>query len=354
MKIALYSPYLDTFGGGERYFWTVGSHWASKGHQVDVLLDKHLQTLDCESIRQTSQDRFGLDLSNINFVKAPFGQGANDLARVLFLCRYQAVFYLSDGSIFFSPAGKSILHFQVPFGKSQATDFFGKIKLASWKQVVVNSNFTKNIIDLVWGVKSKVIYPPVTQQSQIHQKNKIILSIGRFTNLLNSKKQDILVDVFIKMCQSGFSGWKLQVAGAKQDEHFLQELKRKSQGFPVEFFVDISQQELVSLKNKATIFWHAAGFGETSPERQEHFGIAVAEAMAAGCIPIVYKGGGVPEIIDHGQNGFLWQDTEELSNYTRMITSDHALAEKISQAASEKVRIFSQNRFEREIDELIT
>lgn len=353
MKIALYSPYLDTFGGGERYFWTVGSHWARSGHQVDVLLDTHLQTLDYESIRQTSQDRFGLDLSNINFVKAPFGSVANDFTRVLFLWRYQVLFYLSDGSIFFSPVGRSILHFQVPFTRSQATNLFGKIKLASWKQVVVNSNFTKDIIDKVWVVKSKVIYPPVTQESQIHKKDKIILSIGRFTNLLNSKKQDVLVDVFVKMCKSGFSGWTLKMAGAKQDEDFLQELKKKSFGFPIEFFVDINKQQLLKLKSEATIYWHAAGFGETAPEKQEHFGIAIAEAMAAGCIPVVYQGGGIPEIVDHGQNGFLWQDREELAVYTKMICQDSKLSEKMSQAASEKVRIFSQERFEGEIDELI-
>ena len=38
MKIGIYSPYLDTLGGGERYMISLASHW-SKSHEVSVYWD---------------------------------------------------------------------------------------------------------------------------------------------------------------------------------------------------------------------------------------------------------------------------------------------------------------------------
>ena len=49
------------------------------------------------------------------------------------------------------------------------------------------------------------------------------------------------------------------------------------------------------LRAHAAIAWHAAGYGESerrAPERFEHFGMAVAELMMSGAVPIVFDGGG--------------------------------------------------------------
>jgi len=36
----------------------------------------------------------------------------------------------------------------------------------------------------------------------------------------------------------------------------------------------------------------------------EHFGITTVEAMAAGCVPLVYDSGGQAEIVSSGYNGY--------------------------------------------------
>ncbi|MBU4190339.1 MAG: glycosyltransferase, partial [Candidatus Thermoplasmatota archaeon] len=59
----------------------------------------------------------------------------------------------------------------------------------------------------------------------------------------------------------------------------------------------------------------AAGFGvdeEKEPEKVEHFGITTVEAAAAGCVPVVIRKGGQPEIVKEGINGLLWEKEEEL------------------------------------------
>ena len=60
MKIGFYNPYLDGFGGGERYTLTLASHW-SKNNDVSIFWDDF-------SIVKKSEDRFGLDLSRISVV----------------------------------------------------------------------------------------------------------------------------------------------------------------------------------------------------------------------------------------------------------------------------------------------
>ncbi len=56
------------------------------------------------------------------------------------------------------------------------------------------------------------------------------------------------------------------------------------------FHVDAPGAELADLYARASIFWHAAGLGEDAeddPNRMEHFGISIVEAMSAGAVPVV-------------------------------------------------------------------
>src|SRR5688572_6649114 len=109
MKVGIYSPYLDTVGGGERYMLTMAEGFSAKD-DVDVFLDSHLQTLDLNPIKDKVSKLLNLDLSKINFIKAPFGKGTKVWERLNFLKRYDLFFYLTDGSIFYSSAKASILH----------------------------------------------------------------------------------------------------------------------------------------------------------------------------------------------------------------------------------------------------
>ena len=44
--------------------------------------------------------------------------------------------------------------------------------------------------------------------------------------------------------------------------------------------------------------------------------MAIAELMAAGAAPVVYDGGGLREIVEHGHSGFRWRSLDELSRWT--------------------------------------
>jgi N-acetyl-alpha-D-glucosaminyl L-malate synthase BshA len=60
------------------------------------------------------------------------------------------------------------------------------------------------------------------------------------------------------------------------------------------------------------------------PSELESFGLAALEAMACEVVPISTKAGGVPEVIDHGQTGYLADvgDVETMARYAIELLND--------------------------------
>ncbi|MGB9706538.1 MAG: glycosyltransferase family 4 protein [Microgenomates group bacterium] len=350
-KAGIYDPYLDTLGGGERYMMTAAECLLEKNWQVDIFWNH-------PEISSRIKDRLGINLNRVNFVEDIFYSKKNLLERIKITQKYDLIFYLSDGSVPFLFAKKNILHFQVPFHGIGGKGLLNKIKLKSIDEVVCNSRFTKKFIDKEYGVKSKVIYPPVAvEEFKPSKKNNIILSVGRFSRLMQAKRQDVLVDTFGQMAEN-LSDWQLILAGGTdvgKDKAF-DALKKKARNLPVKIIENPSFSELKKLYAQAKIFWAATGFGveeNRKPEKVEHFGITTVEAMAAGCVPLVIAKGGQKEIVNHGVNGFLWQKKEELMKLTQQLIKDDQFLRKLSLEAIKKSKIFSRGRFCEEFSSLV-
>ncbi|MAG59630.1 hypothetical protein CMO96_02460 [Candidatus Woesebacteria bacterium] len=340
VKAAIYNPYLDTVGGGERYTMTVASVLEKNGWDVDIVWDD-------PSIIQTLGDRLGIDLSGVNVV-FDIGRGA----------RYDFIFWLTDGSIPMLFGKRNVLHFQTPFHNVGGRSLLNKAKLAKISKVVCNSKFTKGFIDKEYGVDSAVIYPPVSvSEFRPAKKENLIIAVGRFSRLQQAKRQDVLIKVFKKMQDGGLKGWKLAVIGGSEvgGTSFVKELRESAKGYPIEILENLPFEEVKKFYAKAKIFWSAAGFGideQKNPEKVEHFGITTVEAMSAGCVPIVFAGGGHKETVKDGKNGFLWNTNEKLAASTSNVINDRKLADQVLMAAAKDAKRFAESRFEKEILEL--
>lgn len=347
MKAAIYSPYLDTFGGGEKYMMTIAETLAREGFDVDVLLDEHLSVFGVDYLKSTLMSRFNLELTDTNFIKAPMGEGSSFLNRLFFLKKYHILFYLTDGSIFIPGARKNILHIQSPLPGPKS--FWGRIKLKSWNLIIYNSQFTKVNSYKNWPILSSVVYPPVdVLKIKPLKKKNYILSVGRFFGYLKDKKHEVLIQVFKDLYKEKlFKGWSLHLAGgaSEGDQPYLNQLKQMAVNFPVFFYPNLSFDELVKLYGQSSIYWHASGYGESNPVKMEHFGISTVEAMAAGCIPVVIKKGGQIEIIEDNKSGFLWETIDQLKSYTVKLVMDTKLREKMAKLAILRAGFFSKNKF---------
>lgn len=341
MRAAIYNPYLDTLGGGERYTLAFTRVLMNAGFLVNV------QWRDPD-IKRRFEERFGANLKSVKIVKdIKRGDG------------YDICFWLSDGSIPLLRARKNFLHFQFPFRDVNGKSLINKMKLIRINKVICNSYFTKSFIDQEYGVQSIVIYPPVdVGKIKPKRKENIILYVGRFSQLEQAKNQHILVEVFKRLVSSGIKNWKLILAGGKEvgAYEYLKKLKKSIKNYTILILENPKFDELIDLYGKAKIFWSAAGFGvneKKEPKKVEHFGISIVEAMAGGCVPLVFSAGGPREIIEDEETGYFWKKQGDLLKKTKLLIQNNKLLGNLSKNARLASFVYEYERFEAEVSEII-
>ncbi len=134
------------------------------------------------------------------------------------------------------------------------------------------------------------------------------------------------------------------------DIDFLASIREGAADLPVFFHINCSVQELKTLYGESLIYWHATGLGrnlDEEPEKAEHFGISIVEAMSGGAIPVTLNTGGPTEIITEGVNGFFYDDLDGLVSQTmRLLSStDKSVLEQLSLAAQSRAKDFSYDQF---------
>ncbi len=322
---AIYNPYWDALGGGERYAAALARLLLDHNWQVDIQWP--------QDVTGVVRERFGIDMAGVNFVSN------------LRPSRYDLLFWVSDGSVPISFAKKTIIHFQIPFHDRRSGSWGNKFKMRFY-QAVCNSFFTKSYIDKTYAISSQVIYPPVAvDRFKPARKQKLIVSLARFSRLLHAKRQDVLIDAFAKL---NLPGWRLVLAGGADDPDYFRQLLQKASGRNIELRQNITSDQVGELLAEAKIYWSATGFGvdpDLYPEKLEHFGVTPVEAMAAGAVPIVTALGGHLETVRNGQTGFLWHTLDELVYQTTKLAKDTRLWDKMSQRAQSHSRQFSTSVF---------
>ena len=309
-KALIVSPYLDHLGGGERYMLSLASVLESLGHAIYFAWD------NLEEINQLST-MLGIELQNPQLdptVKNLYFSH-NPLSMYRSTRPYDVVVYLSDGSIPLLSGKHNLLHMQVPFHGVRGKSWQNQLKKRLISSVIVNSHFTKQVIDTEFGINSTVLYPPVAPLKP-GQKENLILSVGRFEPSLNTKHQDVLIEAW-RTLSPQLPGWKLVLAGASSSEDWVAKPRQLAADLPIQFEVNAPHAMLCDLYARSRLYWHAAGYGvdeSKNPELTEHFGISTVEAISAGCIPLVVPAGGQKEIVQ--DPSLHWTTIEELITKT--------------------------------------
>lgn len=180
------------------------------------------------------------------------------------------------------------------------------------------------------------------------EAERVILYTGR---LHPEKGVHLLVEAFARWRGSApQANWKLRIIGpwkASQGgggEAYRQTLAAKSGAFPgeVEIVEPIfDHARLVAEYRRASVFVYPslAEFGET-------FGLAVLEAMAAGCAPIVSGLGCFSDFIRPDENGVVFEHrgvdpVRALTDALIGLTSQHERRERMRSAAWKTARNYS-------------
>jgi glycosyltransferase involved in cell wall biosynthesis len=348
VRVGAFNPYLHTRGGGERYFLEAASVLAQR-HEVEVLVPPGPSA--ASALGEELAALFGLNVGQLRFVAAPTKIDGREYSC---LAAYDASLTVTN---LYPPASVprphvSILQFPwdvthwSPIRRWRASRAFRRCD-----RVVTYSSYVRDWVRRIPGGHSEVVSPgvlPIPAGSE--PRDPLILAVGRFTAGGHNKKHAAMIEAF-RSVSTLLPGWRLIFAGiaGPKDSGYIDALRGASRGLAVEFKVNVPRLELESLYRRASFLWHATGFGEDPdehPELMEHFGIVVVEAMSAGCVPIVFRGGGLPEIVDDGNDGVTWTDTEDLVSATARLAHDPAQYREVTLRAKLKAQAFGRKRFE--------
>jgi len=236
-------------------------------------------------------------------------------------------------------------------------------RVQNFNSVIANSQYTQKWIKKYWDASSTVLYPPISlvrPNQKITKKNQIC-SVGRFFTLGHGKKQEIMIEAFKKLCNQGLKNWELHLAGGlgleSTSQTYSKKLKEISNDYPIFLHFNESRQFIENLYLKSKIYWHAAGYSENpnkNPIKFEHFGITPIEAMSANCIPILFNGGGLSEVIKLlklDSKLHLFNTIDELvTNTQKIINYNLKLSPNINQQLES---LFGLKRFREQFKKII-
>lgn len=329
---------------------------------------------------------FGIKLNHTNFLFAenqvPFkkfpGSGILNFIRMMFFDHrigegYDLMVCITHTMPPLCYAGAGILHVLFPSTSKRLSDVlatrrgsFGmmlkrfilscyyrfaiKKHLATYDLLTANSEFTAEWCGRYWRTADwKSWYPPVSLQKPPEEIARAgsIISVGRFDGH-GCKMQREMVQWFRRLDVAGselvLAG---TCAGTPLAQSYLRDTIAAGEGADCRFLVNCGFGALSDAYRISRIYWHAMGYGAAvdNPFKMEHFGMTTVEAMSAGCVPVVFAGGGQLSVVDHGVNGFHWKTPDELLRYTRILLADETLWQKMSRAAVEKAQQYSVDNF---------
>ena len=167
-----------------------------------------------------------------------------------------------------------------------------------------------------------------------------------------------MVQAFRRLHDSGrVDGWWLHLVGgcSPEDRAYALAVKREALGLPVHVHLSAPGAVLTDLLGRASIYWHAGGLGEdpeTHPDRFEHFGISVVEAMGAGVVPVVFGAAGPAEVVRDGVDGLHFRTLDELEP-TAASSPTIRIAGRRSAATPRERTEFAPDAFGRRLDTVV-
>jgi alpha-1,2-mannosyltransferase len=218
--------------------------------------------------------------------------------------------------------------------------------------VLTNSKFSERAIWKYLGKNAVVLYPAVDIERFMtvageRRREPLVISCGRYSP---EKRYELVLEVAAKVGGRGRFAIVGMSNGRISDEYYEKLINMKTRmGLDnVKLYRGISFDELLELYARATVFLHAM--------KNEHFGIAVVEAMAAGLIPVVHRSGGPWEDILQGKQGtygYSFLTADEASQIISGIL-DRGISEEMKRRNIEYASSFSSAAFQDKLLKIIS
>jgi len=216
-------------------------------------------------------------------------------------------------------------------------------------RMLTNSDWTGARIRECYGVTAKTIYPPVTPAPTTlawQFRENSFAAVGRLNRL---KRFDWMIDLF-DILRRNHADIRLHIVGTRDqgqeaDNYYcslIQQARTRSAWLTLH--EGLSRSDLLKLLGRVKYAIHA--------KEEEHFGIAPAEALLAGCIPLVHDSGGQVEIVGHDSR-LCFSDLEDAVRKINRILSDPDLQGQLQELLEPRRSLFTVERFKDEVRLLV-
>lgn len=191
--------------------------------------------------------------------------------------------------------------------------------------------------------KKSLIYLGVNREKVVEKSNRDILEcksktikIGRVSTIIPTK---IPLNIFEVFSQLHINKYNIEFyLYGEGDLQFVESLKRKSENFAhINIIID-TNKNVMDKYSKLDVFLYWLPEGNT-----ESFGLVIVEAMLSKVPIIAQRAGAIPEIINNGYNGFLFDETNEINYYLSLLTNNTTRKRIVENAYNTAVENFTSS-----------
>lgn len=189
-----------------------------------------------------------------------------------------------------------------------------------------------------------VLYPPslLRPPTDVEHRREAFISVGRVHPV---KNWPLVIEILSRVRSRGFDV-ELTLVGGSDDADYLRYVTEKVEqnaGW-VSLLIDQTRQQLDRL-----LFQHRYAIHGMV---EEHFGMAVAEEVSAGCLTFVHDSGGQVEIVSHPEARYRDSD-DAVEKIVRALSDEQRRDELLASQSTSKERL-SRESFLRRFDAIIS
>src|SRR3989449_5443005 len=203
------------------------------------------------------------------------------------------------------------------------------------------SDFTREFVQKAWRRDSVTVYPPCpveiySELDRMQPRENLVVTVGR---IVPEKRFHLFVELARRVPTTRF----VAIGSLPDGTSAYYERLRRTAPANVSFVLS-PLRKVKDLLGRAMAYVHCA--------ENEHFGITIVEAMAAGCVPIVHDSGGPREIVT-SDVGFRWSHLLAAVRQITTLAEDDRLRRELSATSSARARQFRPEVFESEMTKVL-
>ncbi|WGM88494.1 MAG: glycosyltransferase [Candidatus Bathyarchaeum tardum] len=374
MRVGVFNPTFNVYGGGEFVAAVIANTLAQNGHDVVLFCNEKINQFNLKNFFGTSLHPSIKEIINSTFFKPTNG----------LLAFYQNIFrsYVANlktdiwidvfSNCVFPWTKISYIHFpflntqnyslRFPYLKYPHTLQTGALPYVIFektlfnpnhKLVISNSKYTENEIKKNSGIKSTVLYPPIPsvffdnkiKDFEKKEKENLVVTVSRFDPSKGLEKIPYIASLTDNDVH-------FVIIGRLHTKKTLLSLKNLTEKFGltdrIHFHSDISRTEMKKILKRAKIYLHT--------KVGEHFGISIVEGMAMGCVTLAHDSGGIREFVPENLRYQSITEAAEIISREISMWNPQKVVENIQRAEKFREENFSKefiNLFDRYLNKIL-